>query len=134
MLALSRGDDGAMAARKAWDNKLQGYMSSPVVVAGHAYLHLRNNRFACVDLTSGEIRWTTSEKFTDYASLVANRDRILMLDQKGSLHLVAADPGGFRRLAERKISEEETWAHLAVAGNELFVREQTAIAAFVWRP
>lgn len=127
---IERG--GAMAAEKVWDNKLQGYMSTPVAVAGHAYLHLRNNRLACVDLENGEIAWTTSEKFTNYASLVANRDRILALDSDGRLHLIAADPKEFRRLAERKIADAETWAHLAVAGSDLFIREQNAVAAFRW--
>ena len=28
-----------------WENKLQGYMSSPILIDGHAYLHLRNRRF-----------------------------------------------------------------------------------------
>jgi hypothetical protein len=103
-------------------------------VGGHAYLHLRNNRLACADLKSGEIGWTTSEKFTNYASLVTNRDRILALDSEGTLHLIAADPKEFRRLAEREIADAETWAHLAVVGNEVFIREQQAITAFVWRP
>ncbi|MGY8656460.1 MAG: PQQ-binding-like beta-propeller repeat protein [Verrucomicrobiia bacterium] len=124
----------AWAVEKLWDNKLQGYMSSPVIVGGHAYLHLRNNRLACADLKSGEIGWTTSEKFTNYASLVTNRDRILALDSEGTLHLIAADPKEFRRLAEREIADAETWAHLAVVGNEVFIREQQAITAFVWRP
>ncbi len=123
----------ALEAEMAWDNKLQGYMSSPVIVAGHAYLHLRNNRFACMDLENGDIDWTTKEKFTDYASLVANGDKILMLDSEGTLHLLAADPEAFKSLSARKVSEQETWAHLAVVEEGVFVRELNAIASFVWK-
>ncbi len=123
----------ALEAEMAWDNKLQGYMSSPVIVAGHAYLHLRNNRFACMDLENGDIDWTTKEKVTDYASLVANGDKILMLDSEGTLHLLAADPEAFKSLSARKVSEQETWAHLAVVEEGVFVRELNAIASFVWK-
>lgn len=117
----------------AWDNKLQGYMSTPVVIEGHAYLHLRNTLFACVDLSTGEIKWTTSERFGKYMSLVAQGDKILALDQKGELFLFRANPAKFEKLDERKIADDETWAHLAVAGRELFVRELNAIVAYEWR-
>ncbi len=126
------GSGASLEAEKVWDNKLQAFMSSPVVADGHAYLHLRNSRFACIDLADGSISWATDEKFTDYASLVANADKILMLDSEGTLHLIAADPKAFRRLGERKIADSETWAHLAVVSEGLFVRELNAIASFVW--
>jgi outer membrane protein assembly factor BamB len=29
-------------------------MSTPVVIDGHAYLHLRSQRFTCVDLATGK--------------------------------------------------------------------------------
>ncbi len=128
---IQRGD--ALEAEPAWDNKLQGYMSSPVVVDGHGYLHLRNNRFACMDLKNGDINWTTKEKFTDYASLVANDDKILMLDSEGGLHLIAADPTTFRILDQRDLSEQETWAHLAVVEEGLFIRELNALTCFGWK-
>jgi len=31
------------------------------------------------------------------------------------------------------VSDQPTWAHLAVTGDELFVRELNAIAAYCWR-
>ena len=43
-----------------------------------------------------------------------------------------AGPEKFELLARKKISEQETWAHLAVAGDELFVRELNAISAYRW--
>lgn len=118
---------------KRWDNKLQAYMSSPVIIDGHAYLHLRNERFSCMNLKNGDIAWITREKFTDYASLVASGNRILMLDSEGTLHLIAANPKEFRRIGQRQVADAETWAHLAVVEGGLFVRELNAIAAFKWR-
>jgi len=117
---------------QAWVNKAQGYMSSPVVIDGHAYLHLQNRRFTCINLKTGEQSWT-SEPFGQYWSLVAQGDRILALDQTGLLYLIKANPKAFKLLDTRKISTADTWAHLAVCGDELFIRELNALAVYRWK-
>jgi outer membrane protein assembly factor BamB len=124
-------NSGSIDVREVWTNKAQGYMSSPVVIDGHVYLHLRNQRFTCIDLATGETKWTTTP-FGKYWSMIVNGDRILALDQKGELLLIHASPEKFNLIDTRKISDEETWAHLAVAGKTLFVRELNAIVAFTW--
>jgi len=107
-------------------------MSTPVVIDGHAYLHLRSRRFTCVELATGKQKWTT-EPYGQYWSLVAQRDRILALDQRGELLLIHATPDEFDLLDLRKISEQETWGHLAVSGNQGFVRELNGVSAYLWK-
>jgi outer membrane protein assembly factor BamB len=121
-----------LEATRAWVNSAQGYMSSPVVVGRYAYLHLRNQRFACLDLQTGKTRWTTTRVFGKYWSLVTQGDKILALDQRGTLYLIRANSDKFELLASRKISDEETWGHLSVCGGGLFVRELHAVAAYEW--
>jgi outer membrane protein assembly factor BamB len=130
---ISRKGDRFTAA-EAWNHPAQGYMSSPVISGGHAYLHQRNQRFTCLSLKTGEECWTTDKTFGKYWSMVVQRDRILALDQDGTLYLIRANPEKFDLLDSRKISDEETWAHLAVCGDELFVRELNAVAAYRWQP
>jgi outer membrane protein assembly factor BamB len=60
-------------------------------------------------------------------------NRILALDQRGELLLFRADPTKFDRIDSRKISEDETWAHIAVCGGQVFVRELRALAVYQWR-
>ena len=107
-------------------------MSTPVVINGYAYLHLGNQRFTCIDLKTGERTWT-SKPFGKYWSLVAQRDRILALDEMGKLLLLKANPKEFELIDEKQISEEETWAHLAVCDSEVFVRELNAMTVFRWK-
>ncbi len=114
-----------------WSNKAQGYMCTPVIIGDFAYLHLRNQRFTCIDLKTGETMWT-SKPFGKYCSLVANGSRILALDERGVLLLIAASPDDFQLVDSLEISEEETWAHLAVSGSQIFVRELNAITAYSW--
>lgn len=132
LLNIERKGD-KFSASPAWVNKLQGYMSTPVVIGDHAYLHLRNQRFACLDLSSGEEDWI-STPFGKYWSLVANGDRILALDQRGELLLIRARPQEADLVDRLEISDDPTWAHLAVCGNEVFIRELKAIAAYKWLP
>ena len=117
---------------EAWTNKVQGYMSSPVVIDGHAYLHLRNQRFACIDLTTGKEAWI-SKPFGKYWSLVANGNRILALDEGGELLLIDATPEEFRLVDRRKVSDDSTWAHLALADGQVFIRELNGLAVYAWQ-
>ena len=128
---------GAQPAEPLWRNKVQGYMSSPVVRDGHAYVHLRNQRFASLDLATGKEDWIT-EPFGRYWSLVAQGDRILALDETGDLRLVRATPEKFELLGEAKVASRESWAHLAATAAadgsiELWVRDISGITAWRWK-
>lgn len=127
------GDKGAFQASEVWSQNEQGYMSTPVVIDDHAYHHLRSQRMVCFDLRTGEENWTSEEKFGKYMSLVAQGDRLLALDERGILYLIAASPARLNILSQRKVSEEETWAHLAVVGTDLFIRDLKGLARWRWK-
>ena len=128
--AVSR-DDQSYRVDTTWENKVQAYMSSPVVVDGHIYLHLRNRRFTCIDLQTGSEKWIT-KPFGEYWSLIVQGDRILALDEKGELLLIRANPEAFELIDRRQVTKESSWAHLANAGDQLFVRDLTGLTAFRW--
>ena len=115
-----------------WRNKIQGYMSTPIVMGDHAYVHLRNLRFACLDLATGKEAWIT-KPFGRYWSMVAQGDRILALDETGEMRLIKATPEQFELLGEAKVAAEESWAHLAIEGQELYVRDLKGISAYRWK-
>lgn len=122
---------GALKLEERWSANTQGYMSTPVVHEGHVYVHLRNQRFACFELATGKERWR-SGSFGRYCSLVAQGDRILALDERGELLLIRATPERFELLDRRKVSESETWAHLAVSGGEVVVRSLKELLVLAW--
>lgn len=125
-------NDSAMRVTEAWTAKAQGYMSSPVVIDHYAYLHLANGRLCCIDLKNGKERWRT-KPLGMYWSMVANRDRILALNERGELFLIAADPKQFRLIDRNEVASAESWAHLAVSGDMVLVRDLLGISAFVWK-
>jgi outer membrane protein assembly factor BamB len=117
---------------QVWRNKIQGYMSSPIVIDGHAFVHLRNQRFACLDLATGKEDWITTP-FGRYWSMVAQGDRILALDETGDLRLIRATPERYEPLGEATVAAEESWAHLAIDDGQLFVRDLKGLSAYRWR-
>lgn len=122
------GDKFALEQR--WDLPVQGYMTSPVIVDNHAYLHLRNQRFACFDLKSGVEKWR-SRPYGKYASLIAAGDKILALDEKGDLMLIKANPEAFEVIDSRKVGDD-SWAHLAVSEKEIVVRNLKDTTLYRW--
>jgi outer membrane protein assembly factor BamB len=131
MYAVKRGDD-AFEISEAWTNKATAYMSSPVVIDGHAYMHLGNGRLECMDLETGTSRWRTEPLGSKYWSMATQGDKIMALDSSGALHLVKADPASFKKLDTKAVSDEDTWGYVAVAGDTIFVRELEGISAWRW--
>ncbi len=54
------------------------------------------------------------------------------MDGEGTLYLFAANPERFELLDKREVAQTSTWGHLAVCGDELFVRELEAVVSLRW--
>ena len=123
---------GRFVVAEAWKNKSQGYMSTPVVIDGVAYEHLKSQRIMAIEVETGRELWTSDQSFGKYWSLIAQGRRVLALDQRGMLYRFDADRQRFDLLDERKVSDSETWAHLAAAGDQLFIRGLDSLTAWRW--
>jgi hypothetical protein len=64
--------------------------------------------------------------------MVANGKQILALDNRGTLMLIDADPGGFKLVSELEVSARPTWAHVSVCGNEVLVRDLKGLSSYRW--
>ena len=125
-------DKKGMNVSKTWSNKTEGYMSSPISLEGHVYMHGRDKRFHCIETNTGQVKWSSKGKFSEYVSLVANKDKALALTADGKLLLIHLNPSKFKLIDTTKISNEPTWAHLAVCGKEFFIRELKGLTKLIW--
>lgn len=132
MFRVSKNEDGSFTCEPAWENKAKGYMATPVVVDGHAYVQLTNRRVICIDLETGEETWGANERFGLYWGMHANDGKILALDGDGMLRLLRANPEAMEILDTRKISDVQAWAPIAFSGNELYIRDIEGIAKYIW--
>ena len=113
----------------SWNNTIQAYMSSPVVLGDHAYMHLRNQRLICLNLKNGETAWT-SQPFGKYWSMITDGERILGLDQKGVLYLIDGTPESLEILSQKKVSDTETWAHVAINNGNIYIRSLNKLMCY----
>ena len=130
LFGIADGPDG-MTPTLLWTHKSHAYMSSPILIDGYAYVHLGNGRLICLDLDTGVERWV-SEPMGKYWSMIAQGSRVLALNDSGELFLLAVSPERLEILDRRQIADSSTWAHLAVLGDEVVVRDLGAVAAFRW--
>lgn len=131
LIKLLPSGDG-LRTEDAWKFKYEGNMTSPVVIDGHAYLLGKDQKFICVDLKAGKEKWRSERSYGKYWSLVANGNRILALDQRGMLLLIQANPDEFQLQDQKKLRSSDTWAHLAVAGDEVFIRDLNGLTSHRW--
>ena len=126
---IARTDD-TFTVKQRWKAKAEGYMSSAVQVDGQLYLHLRNQRFTSINVADGQSAWTT-KPFGKYWSMVVNGKSALALDEKGILLLLNLNQKEFQEVDRLKVSDQETWAHLAVSKNQIFIRDLKGLT--IWQ-
>lgn len=111
-----------------WQQKQQAYMSSPVLAGGRIYLHLKNERMTALDAQTGEAVFTT-RPVGKYASLITDGQRVLALTNAGELMLIDATKPEYSLIDQLNVGQD-TWAHLAIAGDHLIVRDLAALKVF----
>jgi uncharacterized protein YbgA (DUF1722 family) len=65
--------------------------------------------------------------------MVSNGEKILALDQAGKIRLIAHNPAEYTMLGEVKFTDEEAWAHLAIAGSDVVIRTQKSLCLYQWK-
>ena len=128
---LSKTPSGFSVSEK-WQNRQEGYMSGPIVINGLCYIHLRKQRMSCIDMQTGDTKWISEKSFGKYMSMVSNGEEILALDEDGTLYLIEPNSKKLVIKESREISDEPTWAHLAISDRQIFVRELESIACYEW--
>jgi hypothetical protein len=87
----------------------------------------------CVDLRAGKQTWRSDKTYGKYWSLVSRGDKILALDNRGILYLIKANPKEEEIIAEKKLDTKDTWAHLAVAGDRVIIRDLNGLTIYGWK-
>ena len=131
LFEIKHDNDDQWNVEELWVQKSQAYMSSPVLMGDSIYIHLKNQRVASINLADGEIKWTSSP-FGKYWSMVSNGEKILALDSSGDLMLIAPDESKLNIVDQQKVAAD-SWAHLAVQGDYIVVRDLAALKVFRWK-
>jgi len=126
-----RNAGGAWKPDEVWHNpEIFSYMSSPVVVDGNLYGFSSRDKgqFFCLDGASGKTLWTSDGRIAENAAVVAAGNTLLALTSHGELLVLRADPRRFQPLARYQVADTPTWAHPAIVGNKIYVKDRTSLA------
>ena len=130
LFKVSKTDDD-WSIEELWVQKNQAYMSSPVLVGDDIYLHLKNQRVTSISSNDGSANWTSSP-FGKYWSMVSNGTQLLALDNGGELMLIQASNDELTITDRMKVAND-SWAHLAVQGPYVIVRDLRALKVYRWQ-
>ncbi len=124
---------GKFTATEAWRNEREAFfMNTPVLAGGHLYGLADRGRgtLVCISAEDGKTKWSGASGLGEYASIVAAGDKLLVLTTNGTLLLVAASPAGCKELGKASLGQGAYWAHIALAGGRIYVRDKTNVACF----
>ena len=129
LLQISRSDDGKWSAEKVWKkhNVLRTKFANVVVKDAHAF-GLSDGILQCVETATGRTRWKKGRYGHGQILLVG--EKIVVLAEDGTVHLVAANPQRFEELSQFKAIEGISWNNLCLYGPYLLVRNSKQAACF----
>ncbi|MFO0937446.1 MAG: PQQ-binding-like beta-propeller repeat protein [Gemmataceae bacterium] len=130
-------DLSAPSPKTLWKKReLNCYFSTPVAVGDDLYmlngvLNISPSiTLRCVEGKTGKIRWEKSGIGKYHAAIIRTAgDKLLMLDDGGSLTLFEANKQEFKQLAKSKVCGP-TWAHPALADGIVYLRDEKNLMAF----
>lgn len=115
----------------AWTcDDLKAYLTTPVVFGEHLLGYdMRTNRVVCVSVKTGELAWASRVPGSCHSIVLAG-GALLVLSSDGDLYVFEATEKDAVQLAKWKVSEKGAWAHLAVAGNRLYVKDKEKLYCY----
>lgn len=120
----------------AKNKKLVPDMSTPVVVGDRLFCVCQ--ALFCLDLRNDlKQLWSAEdEAFPDYAPIITDGERLLILGHGGEILLVDATSDNFEVIDRKYLFDDEAtreaelYSHPALVGSKLYVRGENALAAF----
>jgi outer membrane protein assembly factor BamB len=119
-------------AREVWRNtENELYMNSPVIEGGRLYgLSVRRKgQLFCVEADTGQTVWQGPGRMGENAAILNLSGTLLVLNDDASLIFLPADAKDYAPAARYTVASSPTWAHPAVVGRRLLVKDETTLAS-----
>jgi outer membrane protein assembly factor BamB len=126
-------EGSALVAKEVWKNPDVPMYMSTAVVAGTTLIGLgQRNRgqFFAVDIATGKTLWTTRGRETENAALIRVPGHTLIQTVDGVLIVAKDSASGFEVVKRYDVADSSTWAHPALVGHQLYVRDANSLTAW----
>jgi outer membrane protein assembly factor BamB len=126
---IPKGDEWEV--REKWKSRkaLQTLFATSIAHEGYLYgLHgdIGAILLRCLDIKTGQMQW--DQRWPSRSTLLAVEGHLLILDERGTLHLVEINP---KRLVEKgtlpDVLAHKSWAVPALADGRLYLRDQRQV-------
>ncbi len=121
-----KDDSKEWQVEPVWKNPAFAARFANPVTDGKAIYGLSNGVLTCLDADTGKKLWKGG-RYGSGQVLLAN-DTLVVMTGEGNVALVKADPAVFTELSQRVVLDDKTWNTHALAGNQLFLRNQKQMA------
>jgi outer membrane protein assembly factor BamB len=122
---------GKTTVKELWHNqKLQSHFSTVIRHGNYLYFTSGFNGPAfitCVNLRGGQIAW--QERGFARGQLVKVGEKLILLDEDGTLALIEATPAGLKVLAKEPLLESMSWTPPTLSGSTLYLRDRKSLMA-----
>ena len=124
---------GNWLVQQVWRNdELPMYMSSPVILGDLVFglTDKRKGQLFCMSAETGEVQWTSTGREGDNASLILSGERLIVLNTEAELRIAPATAEGWQPEASYTVADSATWAHPALVGNRILIKDKTHLTAW----
>jgi len=132
LLRLAPAD--GLVFQEVWQkaDTLDCHYATPVVHEGHVYgFHGRQEtgmKLRCISLADGRVKWEAPDKIPG-GTLIAVKDKLLIVTEQGELWVVRAAPGKYEQLSAHQILRAGHRSHAAYADGVLYARDAEKLVA-----
>ena len=122
---------GKTSVKELWHNqRIKSHFGTVIRHGDYVYLSSGHDGPAfmtCVNLRSGEVAW--QQRGFAKAQLLGADDKLILLDEDGTLALIEATPKEFRVLAQIPLLQHLSWTAPTLSGANLYLRDRQVLMA-----
>jgi outer membrane protein assembly factor BamB len=129
LLGLKANGQDVTAQEIYFTRNMQNHHGGVVLVDGYLY-GFNNSILTCLEFDTGKVMWR--DRSVGKGTVTYADGRLYVLSEDNVVGLVDASPKGYRETGRFTIADQgwPSWAHLAISGGQLLVRNQNVLASY----
>lgn len=120
------------ATDQVWHNKeVSMYMNSPILSGNLLFglSHRNKGQFFCLNADDGKTLWTSDPRQGENAAIILTKEGLIFsLTTDADLIITSTADKGAKVIKKYKVADSPTWAHPAIVGNRILVKDEKTLA------
>lgn len=123
----------AWVPKELWHNPQLGTVyNTPVLKDGQIFALSDRGRLFCLAAQSGRTAWISTNRFSQFGSILDAGSVLLALPEKSGLVAFRPSADRYEELGRLKPSESPIYAHPVVAGKKVFIKDRETVARWTY--